>query len=181
MLRIGSMTQSRLIPEKHSFFFACFIVFVAFSFVVPSVAAFSGAAPASARDQLRFQFTGTSNTTKNAAVVLGVIILTTNRAHGSGTVSDATGANSFTFKLESVASGNSICPQGAGENINAIVTKVKGNGLRVAVGVSVAVLLGCYGSNSTTIILPSCVASNPSCKIAPIYSDTFWGDLEYDH
>jgi hypothetical protein len=170
-----------LILEKRSFLISCFIILVGFSFLVPSVGASTGATPASARNQLRFHFAGTSNTTENTAMVSGVIILNTGRVQGSGRVSDATGANGFTFRLESLANGNSICPQGGVENVNAIVTQVRGNGLRAIKGMSVAVLLGCYGSNSVTIILPSCVAGNPACEIAPIFHDTFWGKLVYDH
>jgi hypothetical protein len=156
-------------------------VLIVTAFSLPTVAAASVPSNTPAvhyHQSLRFLFAGSNPSSGNYATLAGLTTFT-GGAKGLGFVIDPSGANSFTFKMLSFSDKSSVCSGSI--NINAIVIRTTGNGLRTVDHQSIAILLSCKGPKSVTIAAPSCVVGNPSCKIAPLFYETFTGYLQYSH
>jgi hypothetical protein len=151
---------------------------VLFSFVlIPTIFAAASSSPQNTDPiyGVIFSFKGTSKTSDDIAKTNGHY---GSSVAGSGQVSDKSGMDGFAFKLSKFESQNSVCSRSSAVNLNGIVTRTWGNGLRAHRGISLAVLLKCDAKNSITIVLPACSAGVPQCLVAPIYSDTFFGVLK---
>ncbi len=155
-------------------------VLVVTAFSLPSVAAAStpSNSPAIYHQELRFLFAGANPSSGNYATLAGLTTFT-GGAKGQGFVIDPSGTNSFTFKMLSFSDKSSVCSGSI--NINAVVIRTTGNGLRTVDHQSIAILLSCKGPKSVTIVAPSCVVGIPSCNIAPLFYETFTGYLKYSH
>jgi hypothetical protein len=132
-----------------------------------------------------FTFSGTSTRTGNLVISAGQFFYyTTNRFSNGGAsgygqaIDNQSGKDGFTFKFVKLQGQNSICSQKDAINLNAVVTHVRGDGLRLVVRSSVAILLRCFSPNSITIVSPACTAGVPACLVATIYEDTFFGTLK---
>jgi hypothetical protein len=131
-----------------------------------------------------FTFSGTSSTTGSVAISSGQFFYyTSNRSNGGGAagygqvLDNQSGKDGFSFKLEKLSGANSICPRDSAVFLTGIVTAVRGNGLHLELKSGVAILLGCFSSNSITIASPPCTVSEPTCLIAARIQDTFSGTL----